>query len=59
MVKRGLAGMRRCHHCRSIKLKPMERSGLFEFLILPVLLLRPFRCLACRRRHYGFVFGLS
>jgi hypothetical protein len=49
--------MRRCRHCKSIKLKPTERSGLFEFLILPVLLLRPFRCWACRRRHYGFVFG--
>ena len=49
--------MRHCPHCDSIKLKPMERCSLFEFVILPFLLLRPFRCLACRRRHYGFVFG--
>jgi len=48
--------MRHCPRCNSIKLKPMERCSLFEFVIA-VLLLRPFRCLACRRRHYGFVFG--
>jgi len=35
----------------------MEPYALFEFIILPVFLLRPFRCLACRHRHYGFVFG--
>jgi len=48
--------MRHCPRCNSIKLKPTDRRGLFEFVII-VLLLRPFRCLACRRRHYGFVFG--
>jgi len=49
--------MRHCPRCKSIKVKPMEPYALFEFIILPVFLLRPFRCLACRHRHYGFVFG--
>ena len=50
--------MRHCPRCNSIKLKPVERCSLFEFVSI-LFLLRPFRCLACRRRHYGFVFGYS
>lgn len=34
-----------------------HRKGLFEVLILPVVLLRPFRCEDCGRRHYNLYFS--
>jgi hypothetical protein len=51
--------MRHCTRCNSITVKPMEPSGLFEFIILPDFLLRPFRCLACRHRQLRFCLPLA
>ena len=33
-----------------------RRRGWVERVILPLLLLRPFRCRPCSERHYGFFF---
>ena len=29
------------------------RRGVLDFLVLPLLLLRPFRCQSCDNRYYG------
>jgi hypothetical protein len=33
-----------------------RRRNPLEWLVLPFLLLRPFRCSLCNDRHYGFFF---
>jgi hypothetical protein len=33
-----------------------QRRSPFEFVILPLLLLRPFRCHTCNACYYGFFF---
>jgi len=33
-----------------------HRRGLFETMLLPFLMLRPFRCEDCTRRHYNLFF---
>ena len=48
---------RECPHCGSLAVRRSARKDLFEVLVLPLLLLRPFRCEDCDRRHYGFVFS--
>jgi hypothetical protein len=48
---------RHCPYCHGFLVRRSRRRGLFESLILPPLLLRPFRCMDCRRRHYHFVFS--
>ena len=34
-----------------------HRRGLLETMILTLLLLRPFRCEDCRKRHYNLFFA--
>src|SRR5574340_106063 len=48
--------IRRCPYC-SYAVARSRRRGLVETIGLPQILLRPFRCLKCYRRHYGFVFA--
>ena len=45
----------RCPRCRSNEIFLSSRRGFFEFIILPLLLLRPFRCERCISRFYSFV----
>lgn len=45
--------IRWCHYCSRLAVRRSQRRGLLEVLILPVFLLRPFRCMKCQRRHYG------
>jgi hypothetical protein len=33
-----------------------HRKGVLEWIILPPLLLRPYRCRQCSARHMGFFF---
>jgi len=47
--------VRQCPHCKSYDVHRSHRRGLFE-LMSPVLLIRPYRCWVCFRRHYGLVF---
>ena len=46
--------LRLCQYCGSYQVARSQRRGLFETLVLPLLLMRPFRCLRCCRRYYGF-----
>jgi hypothetical protein len=45
-----------CTSCGSGQVLRSRRRGLLEWFILPLLLLRPFRCSLCNDRHYGFFF---
>jgi len=45
-----------CPLCGGDEISLSRRREIHEFLLLPVLLLRPFRCKDCRHRYYGFVF---
>jgi hypothetical protein len=47
---------RRCPSCGSDEIVRSRRCNPIEFVILPLLLLRPFRCYLCEARHYGFFF---
>ena len=49
--------VRRCPNCNSFKVHRSKRRGLSEWVVLPLLLLCPFRCDDCDRRHYGLVFS--
>ncbi len=49
-------GPRRCPHCGSTDVLRSKRRTMVEFVILPLLLLRPFRCHECSVRHIGFLF---
>lgn len=47
----------RCQCCDSHQVTQSQRRGAFETRVLPLLLLRPFRCLKCCRRYYGFALA--
>jgi hypothetical protein len=49
-------GPRCCTSCGSREVQRSRRRNPLEWLILPFLLLRPFRCSLCNDRHYGFFF---
>lgn len=49
-------GTRQCPLCGSEDVLRSKRRGLLEHGILPLLLLRPFRCRQCSARHLGFFF---
>jgi len=46
---------RRCPYCGSHNVVRSSRYDIFEKMVLPIFLLRPFRCLKCEERHYDFV----
>ena len=45
-----------CPQCKSLSVHRSRRRGVFEHLVLPLMLLRPYRCWSCDRRHYGYLF---
>ena len=45
--------MRFCPRCKSERVRLSRRRGLFERLILRVILMRPYRCQDCANRYYG------
>ncbi len=45
--------IRCCPICKSKNVARSTRRGALEFLVLPLFLLRPFRCLSCGNRYYG------
>jgi hypothetical protein len=49
-------GPRCCTSCGCLEVQRSRRCNPVEWLILPLLLLRPFRCSECHDRHYGFFF---
>ncbi|MFZ0819244.1 MAG: hypothetical protein WAM91_04190 [Candidatus Acidiferrales bacterium] len=44
-----------CPYCGSFDVRRSHRRGLSEVLFLPLVLLRPFRCEMCDRRHYNMI----
>ena len=48
--------IRCCPECRSFDVRRSHRRSLVEVVILPLLLLRPFRCEDCGKRHYNLVW---
>lgn len=47
---------RRCRYCYGAEVRSSRKRGPFESLVLPLMLLAPFRCASCFRRCYGFMF---
>jgi hypothetical protein len=52
-----LALKRRCPSCKSLEVRRSVRWGLFEIAVLPLLLMRPFRCQKCDARFFGPFFA--
>jgi hypothetical protein len=48
--------LRCCPSCKSFDVRRSHRRGWFEILVLPLILLRPFRCEDCTKRHYNLMF---
>ena len=48
--------IRSCPHCRSFDVRRSHRRGLFEVFVLPLSMMRPFRCEDCGKRHYNLFF---
>jgi hypothetical protein len=46
----------RCQRCGSTHLRHSRRKTIIEMVILPVLLIRPYRCTQCHMRQYGIGF---
>lgn len=46
--------IRQCPRCNSFSVRRSRRRGFVEFM-LPLFLMRPYRCSVCFRRHYGFI----
>jgi hypothetical protein len=49
-------GTRECPLCGSDDVIRSHRSGVLEWTVLLVLLIRGFRCRQCSARHLGFFF---
>lgn len=45
---------RRCPTCGSREVSRSRRKGWLEWIMPPLLVLRPFRCYTCMRRYWGF-----
>ena len=52
-----LSHIRRCPFCGSHDVARSSRRDAFEKVVLPIFLLRPFRCLKCEERHYNFLYS--
>jgi hypothetical protein len=46
--------IRCCPSCKSKNVARSMRRGALDFLVLPLFLLRPYRCLSCDNRYYGW-----
>lgn len=49
--------IRCCPRCFSLKVHRSRPKSLLETLILPLCLLRPYRCEKCHHRYYGSLFS--
>src|SRR5713226_5074644 len=49
--------IRRCPRCKSSSVHRSRHRGLFEMVVLRLLLQRPYRCWSCYRRHYASIFS--
>jgi transposase-like protein len=53
----GDRGARVCPGCQSRNVRRSHRKWGVERFLLPLVLLRPFRCKNCGRRYYGYMFS--
>jgi hypothetical protein len=49
--------VRCCPKCKNLDVRRSHRKGFLETFILPLLLLRPYRCNECQLRHINTVFA--
>jgi len=49
--------VRRCPICQSHNVARSMRRGALDYLVVPLLLLRPYRCLSCDNRYYGWILS--
>jgi hypothetical protein len=49
--------IRQCPSCGSRDVHRCRKRTLLEVWILPLILIRPFRCMGCYQRYYGFFFS--
>ncbi len=45
-----------CPQCKSLSIHRSRRRGLYEHIVVRLMLLRPYRCWSCDYRHYGYLF---
>jgi hypothetical protein len=50
-------GPRYCPFCNSDDILHSRRRDIIDFVVLPLAMLRPFRCMDCDCRYYGFFFA--
>jgi len=48
--------IRCCPSCRSFDVRRSHRRSLLEVVLLPLFLMRPFRCEDCGNRHYNLAW---
>ncbi len=48
---------RRCPECHGRNVRRSIRYGILDTWILPLFMLRPFRCDRCDRRYFGLFFA--
>jgi len=49
--------VRCCPRCFSLRIRRAQPQSPFEVFLLPLVLLRPYRCEKCKRRYYGSAFA--
>ena len=49
-------GPRKCPFCGTHNIRRSRNMDVFDRLFSRLILMRPFRCLACEERFYGFFF---
>lgn len=49
-------GTHSCEQCGSAHLRRSRRKHFWEYAILPLFLIRPYRCQQCHKRQYGIGF---
>ena len=52
-----LSSIRNCPECHSGNVRRSVRWGILETLVLPLFMLRPFRCEKCDCRYFGLFFA--
>ena len=45
-----------CPQCKSLSVHRSRRRGLYEHIVVRLMLLRPYRCWSCDHRHYAYLF---
>ena len=49
--------LRCCPNCFSLEVRRSRSKTFLELFVLPLVLLRPYRCEQCEHRYYNWVFS--